>query len=90
FPVPVLFIIGAVLLLLVVAFIWSEKRERDRQALLAAEPTVDEIDPFAGGFPVPPLPGQRLVESRGAHTPSATSSSSTGDDAPVIVSGKEN
>jgi NADH-quinone oxidoreductase subunit H len=27
------------------------------------EPDVpDEIDPFAGGYPVPPLPGQRLVE----------------------------
>ncbi|NLJ55081.1 MAG: NADH-quinone oxidoreductase subunit NuoH [Intrasporangiaceae bacterium] len=92
FPVPVLFIIGAVLLLLVVAFIWSEKRERDRQSVLEAERAnlSDEIDPFAGGFPVPPLPGQRLIESRGTHTPSATSSSSTGDDAPVIVSGKEN
>ena len=29
----------------------------------AAHPTVpDEIDPYAGGYPVPPLPGQRLRE----------------------------
>jgi NADH-quinone oxidoreductase subunit H len=27
---------------------------------------VEEVDPFAGGFPVPPLPGQRLIRSSGA------------------------
>ena len=42
----------------------------------SSHPTVpDEIDPYAGGYPVPPLPGQRLRE------PSL--------DAPALTSGSE-
>jgi NADH-quinone oxidoreductase subunit H len=43
---------------LAVAWVWDGKR------LSAAEPVErsEEIDPFAGGYPVPPLPGQRLRE----------------------------
>jgi len=43
---------------LAVAWVWDGKR------MAAAEPVqrLDEVDPFAGGYPVPPLPGQRLRE----------------------------
>jgi NADH-quinone oxidoreductase subunit H len=44
---------------LAVAWVWDGKR-----AAAAAVPVErpDEIDPFAGGYPIPPLPGQRLRE----------------------------
>ena len=43
---------------LAVAWVWDGKR------VAAAVPVErpEEIDPFAGGYPVPPLPGQRLRE----------------------------
>jgi NADH-quinone oxidoreductase subunit H len=45
-------------LALAVAWVWDGKRAA------AAVPAIrlEEIDPFAGGYPVPPLPGQRLRE----------------------------
>ena len=43
---------------LAVAWVWDGRREA--AAVPAERP--DEIDPFAGGYPVPPLPGQRLLE----------------------------
>jgi NADH-quinone oxidoreductase subunit H len=39
----------------------------------------DDVDPFAGGFPVPPLPGQRLLRRSGPAQP-VTASSRSGDD----------
>jgi NADH-quinone oxidoreductase subunit H len=45
---------------------FSEPVERE-----PAEP-VDELDPFSGGFPVPPLPGQRLVRTNGRAPAAAT------------------
>ena len=84
FPVPVLFILGIALLLLVGAFMLMERAAEQRRAATEGAPP-EEIDPFAGGFPIPPLPGQRLVESRAAHT----SSAGTGDDE-IVVAGKEN
>ncbi len=54
-------VIGGLLLL--------DKRSSDaREAKLAARKPPAEVDPFAGGFPVPPLPGQKLVEPRRAVT----------------------
>jgi NADH-quinone oxidoreductase subunit H len=55
-------------MVVVVGVFWAmdvrrEKRERELEALAAPEPT---IDPFAGGHPVPPLPGQSLLEARPA------------------------
>jgi len=50
---------------LAVAWVWDGKRA-------AADVPVerpDEIDPFAGGYPVPPLPGQHLREPS-SHDPS--------------------
>lgn len=62
-PRATLMVIAA---LLVIVFVWFtvwDKRARQRQlvtAQLADYP--DEIDPYAGGYPVPPMPGQRLKE----------------------------
>ena len=45
-------------LALAVAWVWDGKRAAAAVPVLRLE----EIDPFAGGYPVPPLPGQRLRE----------------------------
>ena len=42
-----------------VAWVWDGRREEKRQHVVERP---EEIDPFAGGYPVPPLPGQRLRE----------------------------
>jgi NADH-quinone oxidoreductase subunit H len=42
------------------AWIWDDRRAARAAAEDEAPP--EEIDPFAGGYPVPPLPGQRLAE----------------------------
>lgn len=45
-------------ILIAAAWVWDSRRER---ASRRSEPA-SEIDPFAGGFPVPPMPGQTLRE----------------------------
>jgi len=54
---------GAILfVLIVISFIW-DARQSQRQALLdieAEEAASLPFDPFAGGFPIPPMPGQQL------------------------------
>ena len=48
------------MLALVLGWLWDRRAEAKEAA---AHPTVpEEIDPYAGGYPVPPLPGQRLRE----------------------------
>jgi NADH-quinone oxidoreductase subunit H len=47
-------------LALVVTWVWGDRADAKRAAAeTAPEP---EIDPFADGYPVPPMPGQRLRE----------------------------
>jgi NADH-quinone oxidoreductase subunit H len=41
-----------------IAWVWEGRRD----AALVPVDRPEEIDPFAGGYPVPPLPGQRLKE----------------------------
>jgi NADH-quinone oxidoreductase subunit H len=41
-----------------IAWVWQDKH--DAAVVVAERP--EEIDPFAGGYPIPPLPGQRLRE----------------------------
>ena len=57
-------VLGLPLVLVALAvFIWDwRKAVKEEQA--ASEPIeeITEIDPFAGGYPVPPLPGQVLKE----------------------------
>ena len=43
------------------SWIWDNKRADEEEAAAAAR-VPSEIDPFAGGYPVPPLPGQTLKE----------------------------
>ena len=93
FPVPVLFILGAALLLMIAGFtLWDRAAER-RRAEQRTESVID-VDPFAGGYPVPPLPGQRLVESGAARdgraqTDTHTDASGSGAATAVVVSDKE-
>jgi len=65
-------------LALAVAWVWDGKRAA------AAVPAVrlEEIDPFAGGYPVPPLPGQRLREQipQGVGSTAITASHPAGTD----------
>ena len=53
-------IVVGVISALAVAVAWVWEGKRDAGAIPA--PRAEEIDPFAGGYPVPPLPGQRLRE----------------------------
>lgn len=62
--VATLVIIGVFVLLGI--FLWDRRaqmRQAEREEEMAVPP---EVDPFAGGYPVPPLPGQKLVEPRRA------------------------
>ena len=60
-PTSMIVIISVIgVIALSVTWVWDE---RANAAALAAAPAAEvEIDPFAGGFPVPPMPGQRLKE----------------------------
>ena len=74
FPGSSLLLVGVIAVLaLVLGWMWDRRAEAKEAR---SHPTVpDEIDPYAGGYPVPPLPGQRLRE------PSL--------DAPALTSGSE-
>ncbi len=69
---------------LIVAWRWDAQRE----AAAVRPPMAAEIDPFAGGYPVPPMPGQTLREpsliaaagSGARATPAVTGASSTAGD----------
>jgi NADH-quinone oxidoreductase subunit H len=61
FPVASLFVVGVVAVAALALGWWWDGRAAAREA--AAHPVVaEEVDPWQGGFPVPPLPGQRLRE----------------------------
>ena len=61
FPVASLAVVGAVAVLALVIGWWWDGRAAAKEAAL--HPSVaQDVDPFAGGHPVPPLPGQRLTE----------------------------
>ncbi|MBR7743267.1 NADH-quinone oxidoreductase subunit NuoH [Phycicoccus sp. BSK3Z-2] len=80
FPGSSLLLVGVVAVLaLVGGWLWDARAERKEAA--ARPDTPDEIDPYAGGHPVPPLPGQRLRERSDA--PALTSGSDTKEDARV-------
>jgi NADH-quinone oxidoreductase subunit H len=61
FPTLTLWLIGLVSVGALVASWWWGGRELAKEARLHPE-VPDEVDPYAGGHPVPPLPGQRLKE----------------------------
>lgn len=53
-------IVGAAVVFMVVMWFWPEKKEAPPGAGEDKEP----VDAFAGGFPVPPLPGEKLPPSK--------------------------
>lgn len=57
-----LLIVIGVLAVLVLAATWIWDGKQARKAEAANPPVPETVDPFAGGYPVPPLPGQRLSE----------------------------
>ena len=44
-------------------------REKAEEAKAAARVPATELDPFAGGYPVPPMPGQTLLRTSGSAAP---------------------
>ena len=82
FPVATLFLVGVLaVVVLSITWVW-EGRQAAREA--KAHPSVpQEIDPYAGGYPVPPLPGQSLKE------PEQTPSLASARDAGPSVAGDE-
>ncbi|MGB7449606.1 MAG: NADH-quinone oxidoreductase subunit NuoH [Ornithinimicrobium sp.] len=54
----------AVIAVVVIAalLVWDRRSQVAQAAKEHARLAPEEVDPFAGGYPVPPLPGQRLVE----------------------------
>ena len=85
FPVSSLIIVGVLaVIVLGSTWIWETRVEKQAQAKEEAEQVPDEVDPFAGGHPVPPLPGQRLVESsRGGTAIDAAPASTDQTSAPL-------
>ncbi len=59
-PVADLYVIALVLVGVFIAIWVSDAKARARELHKPQRP--DEVDPFEGGYPVPPLPGQRLRE----------------------------
>ncbi len=68
-------VVGVVAVIaLAAAWIWDSKRE---QATRRESPAA-EIDPFEGGYPIPPLPGQRLREPARAGSAAVAAPVATG------------
>lgn len=60
-PVAAMIVMGLILAAIVIGFWLVDSRRVAREK--AGHPALPEqVDPFAGGYPVPPLPGQTLVE----------------------------
>ncbi len=59
-------------LALAAAWVWDERAAASEAAVHAVPQ--EEVDPFEGGFPVPPLPGQRLREPQPATASAALES----------------
>jgi NADH-quinone oxidoreductase subunit H len=57
-------LIGISVVLLVVAGIWTLLAPAEDTDDVPDQP--DEVDPYAGGYPVPPMPGQRLLRTSGS------------------------
>lgn len=53
-------VVFAVVAIIVIGGAWLLDARRERASRRPTQPV--EIDPFAGGYPVPPMPGQRLRE----------------------------
>jgi NADH-quinone oxidoreductase subunit H len=65
------FIVLAVVAVVVLPVTWVLEGRRDARNAVVERP--EEVDPYAGGYPIPPLPGQRLREPslQGARSPAS-------------------
>jgi NADH-quinone oxidoreductase subunit H len=71
---PAWFFVGGLLLVLLgLLYLAVDRGLTKRQAAVDAIriQVPEEVDPFAGGFPVPALPGQRQIRTRGPRGPDA-------------------
>ena len=57
---------GIGVFVLIGILVWDRYAQRRAAAREEAQEVPEEIDPFADGYPVPPMPGQRLIEPRPA------------------------
>ncbi|MFG2964489.1 MULTISPECIES: NADH-quinone oxidoreductase subunit NuoH [unclassified Streptomyces] len=55
-----LYVVGGVLALLLLSFVVDVFRDKGKETTAQADAEPPAFDPMAGGFPVPPLPGQEL------------------------------
>lgn len=74
-------IFGGLLLVAVALYGLLDSRKRRAEAEEATERVRKKFDPFAGGYPVPPLPGQ---EYRPARARTLAGSSESTDDAEIV------
>ena len=72
--------VAFIVLLAIFGIIASAVAKKRRAADEHVPPPPETVDPFAGGYPVPPLPGQRLVEP--APVPVAVTAGPEGKEAP--------
>ncbi|MHB1008507.1 MAG: NADH-quinone oxidoreductase subunit H, partial [Propionibacteriaceae bacterium] len=74
--------VGVVIVLLVGFLLWDWRRGGDQEELSETSRTpsyeTGEFDPYAGGYPVPPMPGQVLPELVGVLRASATEPAAPG------------
>jgi len=76
-PRATLIVIAVIaVIVLAIAWVWDTKQARKENEVTGPP---EEVDPFAGGHPVPPLPGQRLVEPAPALTSAPAARSSIDD-----------
>jgi NADH-quinone oxidoreductase subunit H len=57
-------IIGAAVVFIAIMWFWPEKKEAPPGGKEGAGKEKEPVDVFAGGFPVPPLPGEKLPPSK--------------------------
>ena len=70
-------IVGVAAVFVAASFLWPSRQDED------AGPPQGEFDPFAGGHPVPPLPGQQLPASPRRMRQTAVIGSTTTADTPT-------
>ncbi|MEO7233977.1 MAG: NADH-quinone oxidoreductase subunit NuoH [Lapillicoccus sp.] len=64
FPVIILAAVGVIAVVALVGSFLYDARKSEEEQLVFGAPAPKVVDPFAGGYPVPPLPGQTLKEPR--------------------------
>ena len=60
----IMYLAGGVFVVAVIWFVIDIFRTQEPEAVEAVDPDTP-VDPYAGGFPVPPMPGQTLARSNG-------------------------